>query len=269
MAFWLSERLYHAIDIDRIYGEAYQDCHEMMSETMTDIDQKWGWMQKEHIQYLFGRLTLDEMHPESVALVREFETLLPKKHPVAMATMEAFKADHRDAKMTSLLKEVLKRLELPSTDAEVVFVDGRKWMTVRPKFKVGEDESFCPVNVTVNNCGEATIKSCRVSFDFPDFVQLKRNNVEGTSPSIVDSRSSIWVEEQKHRVAFEVGDLALGLGRRSDTFYVRIPHDVKEIEVNWFLSCKTLKKYGKLILVNEPEFIPNTDESPSLDGAGA
>jgi hypothetical protein len=38
LAFWLSEKLYNSINIDKIYGEVYEDCHDMMAETMPDID---------------------------------------------------------------------------------------------------------------------------------------------------------------------------------------------------------------------------------------
>ena len=121
LAFWLSEKLYNSINIDKIYGEVYEDCHDMMAETMPDIDQKWGWMQKEHVQYLFGGLTVGEMRPEAAQLARTFEELLPKKHPVAMATMEAFKADYRDDKIQRMLKLVLSRLQIPQADGVVLF----------------------------------------------------------------------------------------------------------------------------------------------------
>lgn len=75
LSFWLSKKLYNSINIDKIYGEVYADCHDMMAKTMPDIDQKWGWMQKEHMQFLFGNLTINEMQSESAQLVRTFEVL--------------------------------------------------------------------------------------------------------------------------------------------------------------------------------------------------
>lgn len=314
LAYWLSEKLYNSISIDKIFGEVYADCHDTMQKYMPDIDQKWGWMQKEHIQFLFNGLAFDEMHDETKALVREYETLLPKKHPVAMATMEAFKADYRNDQTQILLKEVLRRLQLPEVDVDVLFGDDTREMTIHPKFKevnftmkmhVPEvkkeeaeelarlavagttvdwvtkmmeqrenlvkatfkpvtghcNESFAPVSFGVWNNGDAAIDSCTVFFTFPEFVQLKRDNIEKTMfLDVLNPNSSTWVDEDEHQVRFIVGDITLGLGRRSDNVYVRIPHDVKEIEVDWFLSCKTMKKSGKLIIKNEPEYIPDNRE---------
>lgn len=315
ISFWLSEKLYNSIDIDKIYGEVYADSHDKMSRTMDDIDQKWGWMQKEHIQFLFGGLQLSEMRSESVQLVRTFEELLPKKHPVAMATMEAFKDDYRDDQIKKMLGEVLRRLEIPSADAIVLFDNDKDRVVIRPKFmevyysqiieapedkeKEKEDlvrlavagttvewmtkmmeqkanmvqatdfkpitghrnDSFSPVRIGVCNSGEASIESCTVFFNFPENVQLRRNNVERTIfPEIIDPKSPIWVDEGERQVRFDVGDITLGLGKKTPVFYVRIPHDVKEVEVDWFLSSKTLKKYGKLTIINEPEIIPEKKE---------
>lgn len=315
LAFWLSEKLYNSINIDKIYGEVYEDCHDMMVEAMPDIDQKWGWMQKEHIQYLFGGLTIGEMQPDAAQLARTFEELLPKKHPVAMATMEAFKADYRDDKIQRLLKQVLSRLQIPQADGIVLFDNDKEKIVINPKFKevhytqkkdvsdekkkeaenlarlvVGgstvdwmtkmteqranmvqvtnfkpitghRNDSFCPIRFGVWNCGEASLDSCTVIFDFPDFVELKMDNEERTYfPKIHNPKSNTWAYEDEHQVQFNAGDLTLGLGRRSTPFFVRVPHDVKEVEVNWFLSCKTLKKYGKLTIVNIPEVIPEYEE---------
>lgn len=315
LAFWISKRLYNSINIDKIYGEVYEDCHDVMKETMADIDQKWKWMQKEHIQFLFGGLPLSELRPETVQLVRTFEELLPKKHPVAMATMEAFKADYRDDQIKKMLSEVIRRLEIPSADAIVLFDNDKDRIVIQPKFievyysqiieapedkeKEKEDlvrlavagttvewmtkmmeqkanmvqatdfkpitghrnDSFSPVRIGVCNSGEASIESCTVFFNFPENVQLRRNNVERTIfPEIIDPKSPIWVDEGERQVRFDVGDITLGLGRKTPTFYVRIPHDVKEVVVDWFLSSKTLKKYGKLTIINEPEIVPDKKE---------
>lgn len=294
---------------------------------MDDIDQKWGWMQKEHIQFLFGGLQLSEMRSESVQLVRTFEELLPKKHPVAMATMEAFKADYRDDEIKKMLNDILRRLQIPSVDAIVLFDNDEVRIAIQPKFmevyyskliegpkdkeKEKEDltrlaiigsgvdlitkmmaqrenvvqaadikpitghryESFCPVRFGVWNSSDASIESCTVFFYFPENVQLRHNNVERTIfPEIIDPRSPIWVNEEEHQVRFDVGDITLGLGRKTPVFYVRIPHDVKEVEVDWFLSSKTLKKYGKLTIVNEPEIVPDNkyvknvpEENPQIE----
>ena len=327
LAFYLSEKLYNSINIDKIYGEVYEDCHDRMAETMQDIDQKWGWMQKEHIQYLFGGLTIGEMRPEAAQLSRTFEELLPKKHPVAMATMEAFKADYRDDQVKKMLSEILRRLQIPSADAIVLFDNDKQSIVIQPKFKevyyskmvdVPDDkknekdelvrlavagnamdfvtkmmeqranmvqatdikpitghrnESFCPVRLGVCNSGEAAIESCTVFFNFPENVQLRRNNVERTVfPELFDPKSPIWVDEKEHQVRFDVGDITLGLGKKTPAFYVRIPHDVKEVEVDWLLSSKTLKKYGKLTIINEPEIVPDNkyvknvpEENPQIE----
>ena len=312
LAFWISKRLYNSINIDKIYGEVYEDCHDVMKEAMADIDQKWKWMQKEHIQFLFGGLALSEVRPETAQLVRTFEELLPKKHSVAMATMEAFKADYRDDQVKKMLSEVLRRMEIPSADALVVFDNDKDSIVIHPRYmevyysqivetpvdnrKEKEDllrlavtgsivdlitkkmeqrekmvratdikavtghryDSFCPVKIGVWNSAEASIESCMVFFNFPENVQLRRNNVERTIfPEIFDSKSPIWVDDDAHQVRFDVGDITLGLGGKTPAFYVRIPHDVKEVEIDWFLSSKTLKKYGKLTIVNEPEIIPD------------
>jgi hypothetical protein len=306
-AFWLSEKLYNSINIDQIYGEVYQDCHDMMKITMPDIDQNWQWMQKEHIEFLFGSRAISNMRPESVALAHKFEDLLPKKHSVAMATMEAFKADYRDDQIKKLLKEILVRLQIPATDADVLFGIDKNELTAHPKFKevhfskrihVPEEknkevddlarlvvtgtavdwitkmmeqkeklatiapvtghryDSFVPVSFGVMNCGDVAIDRCTVFFTFPDFVQLKRSNVERTMfPDILNPNSSTWVFDDEHLVKFNVGDITLGFGRRSEDVYVRIPYDVKQIEINWFLSSKTMKKYGKLTIKNEPEYV--------------
>ncbi len=315
LAFWISKRLYNSINIDRIYGEVYEDCHDVMKETMADIDQKWKWMQKEHIQFLFGGLSLSEIRPETAQLVRTFEELLPKKHPVAMATMEAFKADYRDDQVKKMLSEILRRLHIPSTDAIVLFDNDKDRIVIQPKFKevyyykiidVPEDnknekddlarlaiagttvdwvtkmkeqrtnilkatdikpingyrnESFCPVRFGVWNSGNASIESCAVFFNFPENVRLLRNNVGMTIfPEIIDPKSPIWVNEDGHQVRFDVGEITMGLGRKTPAFYVRIPHDVKEVVVDWFLSSKTLKKYGKLTIINKPEIVPEKKE---------
>lgn len=326
LASWMSKKLYNSIDIDKIYGEAYTDCHDLMAETMPDIDQKWGWMQKEHVQYLFGGLTVGEMRPETAQLARTFEELLPKKHPVAMATMEAFKADYRDEKIQRMLKQVLSRLQIPQADGVVLFDNEKEKIVINPKFKevhytekkdvpdekkkeaenlarfvVGgstvdwmtkmmeqranmvqatsfqpitghRNDSFCPIRFGVWNCGEASLDSCTVILYFPEIVELKMDNEERTYfPKIHNPKSNTWVYEDEHQVQFNAGDLTLGLGRRSTPFYVRVPHDVKEVEVNWFLSSKTLKKYGTLTIINEPEFIPDyvevkdvPDENPEI-----
>ena len=251
LAFWLSRRLYNSINIDKIYGEVYEDCHDVMKETMADIDQKWKWMQKEHIQFLFGGLTLSEVRPETAQLVRTFEELLPKKHPVAMATMEAFKADYRDEQVKKMLSEILRRLEIPSADAIVLFDNDKQSIVIQPKFKevyyskmvdvpdnkknekadlarlsiTGSSvdlitkmmaqrenvvratdfkavtghryDSFSPVKIGAWNSGEASIEGCTVFFNFPENVQLRRNNVERTIfPEIIDPRSPIWVNER-------------------------------------------------------------------------
>ena len=327
LALMISKRLYNSINIDKIYGEVYEDCHDAMKEKMPDIDQKWKWMQKEHIQFLFGGLSLSEMRPETVQLVRTFEELLPKKHPVAMATMEAFKADYRDEQIKKMLSEVLRRLEIPSADAIVLFDNDKDRVVIRPKFmevyyskiiEAPEDkekekadlarlaitgsgvdlitkmmeqrenvvratdfkavtghryDSFYPVKIGAWNSGEASIESCTVFFKFPENVQLRRNNVERTIfPEIIDPKSPIWVDEKEHQVRFDVGDITLGLGRKTPAFYVRIPHDVKEVEVDWFLSSKTLKKYGKLTIINEPKIVPDKkyvkimpEENPKIE----
>ena len=327
LAFWLSEKLYNSIDIDKIYGEVYADCHDRMAKTMDDIDQKWGWMQKEHMQFLFGGLSLSAMRPESVQLVRTFEELLPKKHPVAMATMEALKADYRDDQMKRMLNEVLRRLQIPSADATVLFDNDKESIVIFPKYrevnyskaiekqdkkknqaqdltrlaiagttvdwvaKMMEQkanivqatdikpitgyhyESFYPVRFGVWNSSNASIERCTVFFNFPENVQLRRNNIEKTIfPEIIDPKSPIWVDEEKHQVRFDVGDITLGLGRKTPAFYVRIPHDIKEVQVDWFLSSKTLKKYGKLTIINEPEIIPDMkyvknvpEENPQIE----
>ena len=315
LAFWLSKKLYNSINIDKIYGEVYADCHDMMAKTMPDIAQEWGWMQKEHIQFLYGGLTINEMRPESAQLARIFEELLPKKHPVAMATMEAFKADYRNDEIKKLLNEVLKRLQIPAADAAVLFDNDKDRITIQPKFKevyyaqlieapddkkketddiarlaisgtavdwaskimeqranmvqvtdfmaiTGyRDDSYYPVKICVWNSGEVFVDSCTVFFYFPENVKIRRNNVERTVfPEILNPESSIWVDEEKNVVRFIVGDITLGLDKKTPTFFVRIPHDVKEVEVNWFLSSKTLKKYGKLTIVNEPEIVPDRKE---------
>ena len=307
----MSKKLYDTINIDQIFGEVYADCHDKMAKTMPDIDQEWGWMQQEHIKYLFGGLTISEMRPESTALAREFETLLPKKHPVAMATMEAFKADYRDDQIKDLLKEIMNKLQLPDVEVTVLFGNDETQITINPQYKEvhyskkkeipavkkneAEDiarlavagttvdwikkmteqrtgmvqtaeikpvtghryDSFSPVSFFVYNSGNASIEDSTVIFTFPDFVELKRNNVERTMfPDILNPKSSTWVYGDEHRVQFRVGNITLGLGRRSENVFVRIPHDIKEIEVTWFLSCKTAKKYGKLTIKNEPVYIP-------------
>lgn len=310
LAFWLSEKLYNSIDIDKIFGEVYADCYDIMAKRMPSIDQNWGWMQQEHIRYLFGGLTISEMHPESAALTREFETLLPKKHPVAMATMEAFKADSRDAQIKSLLKEIMRRLQLPTVDVTVLFSNDKTQTTVHPKYKEvhyskkidtteekskevadlarlavagtavdwmtkmmeqkenmvqatfvpvtgHRNESFVPVRFGVWNIGDSAIESCTLFFTFPECVELKRSNVERTMfPEILDPKSSTWVVEEEHKIRFDVGNITLGLGKKSKDVYIRIPHDVDEIEVQWSLSCKTAKRYGILTIKNEPELIP-------------
>ena len=292
-AYWLSEKLYNSINSDKIYGEVYEDCHDKMARKMDDIDQKWGWMQKEHIQFLFGGMTLSEMQPESVQLVRTFEELLPKKHPVAMATMEAFKADYRDEQIKKMLSEVLRRLEIPSADAIVLFDNDKDRVVIRPKFmevyysqiieapedkeKEKEDlvrlavagttvewmtkmmeqkanmvqatdfkpitghrnDSFSPIRIGVCNSGEASIESCTVFFNFPKNVQLRRNNVERTIfPEIIDPKSPIWVDEKELQVRFDVGEITLGLGKKTPAFYVRIPHDVKRWRLTGFCRAK-------------------------------
>ena len=122
-------------------------------------------------------------------------------------------------------------------------------------------DSFSPVKIGVWNSGEASIESCTVFFNFPENVQLRRNNVESTIfPEIIDPKSPIWVDDEEHQLRFDVGNITLGLGRKTPTFYVRIPHDVKEVEVDWLLSSKTLKKYGKLTIINEPEIISEKKE---------
>lgn len=124
-----------------------------------------------------------------------------------------------------------------------------------------KNDSFCPIRFGVWNCGEASLDSCTVILDFPDFVELKMDNEERTYfPKIHNPKSNACVYEDEHQVQFNAGDLTLGLGRRSTPFYVRVPHDVKEVEVNWFLSCKTLKKYGKLTIINEPDIILDYEE---------
>lgn len=112
----LSNYLYGKIDITEKYGEVYEDCYRKLKETMPDLDQKWSWMQREHIEYLFSGRTEGEMRPESVLLKNMYEELLPLKHPVAMATLEAFKADKRDDRLRQLLNKVLEKLELPRAD---------------------------------------------------------------------------------------------------------------------------------------------------------
>ncbi len=321
LAFWISKRLYNSINIDRIYGEVYEDCHDVMKESMPDIDQKWKWMQKEHIQFLFGGLTLSEVRPETAQLVRTFEELLPKKHPVAMATLEAFKADYRDDQIKKMLSEILRRLQIPSADAIVLFDNDKQSIVIHPKFeevyyskmveahsdkknekdelarlavagnamdfvtKMMEqranmvqatdikpitgrrNESYCSVRFGVCNSGEAAIESCTVFFNFPENVQLRRNNEERTIfPEIIDPKSPIWVDEEEHQVRFDVGEITLGLGRKTPAFYVRIPHDLKEVEVDWFLSSKTLKKYGKLTIINDPVIIPEKKEVKNVPG---
>ena len=232
-----------------------------------------------------------------------------------MATMEAFKADYRDEQVKKMLSEILRRLEIPSADAIVLFDNDKQSIVIQPKFKevyyskmvdvpdnkknekadlarlsiTGSSvdlitkmmaqrenvvratdfkavtghryDSFSPVKIGAWNSGEASIEGCTVFFNFPENVQLRRNNVERTIfPEIIDPKSPIWVDEKEHQVRFDVGDITLGLGRKTPAFYVRIPHDVKEVEVDWFLSSKTLKKYGKLTIINEPEIIPERKE---------
>lgn len=111
------------------------------------------------------------------------------------------------------------------------------------------------------NCGEASLDSCTIILYFPESVELKTYNEERTYfQKLHNPKSNTWVYDDEHQVQFNAGDLTLGLGRCSTPFYVRVPHDVKEVEVNWFLSCKTLKKYGKLTIVSEPEIIPDYEE---------
>lgn len=319
LASWISQRLYNSINIDKIYGEVYEDCYDVMKETMTDINQKWKWMQKEHLQFLFGGLTLSEIRPETAQLVRTFEELLPKKHSVAMATMEAFKADYRDDQVKKMLNEILRQLQIPSADTLVLFDNDKDSIVIHPKFKEvyyskmvempgdkqnekeelvlltiagntmdfvtkmmeqranmvqvtdikpitgHRNESFCPVRFGVWNTGDTSIESCTVFFIFPENVQLRRNNVERTIfPEVMAPKSPIWLDEDEHKVRFDVGDITFGLGRKAPAFYVRVPHDVKEVEVNWFLSCKTLKKYGKLTIINEPEIIPEKNKMKNV-----
>lgn len=232
-----------------------------------------------------------------------------------MATMEAFKADYRDTEIKKMLNEVLRRLQISSADAVMLFDNDKDRIAIHPKFKevhykkrieVPEEkskddddlarlaitgtcvdqmtkmmeqnanivqatdikpitgyrnDSYCPVKIGVWNSGDASIDSCTVFFYFPENVKILRNNVKRTIFSdILNPESLIWVDEEKNVVQFNVGDITLGLGRKTPTFYVRIPHDVKEVEVNGYLSSKTLKKYGKLTIVNEPEIILDRKE---------
>ena len=127
--------LYNRIDIDKMVGEVYVDCEERMTKRDPTVAKKWKWIQQEHMEYLFGGRTLSEMRPEAVGLVREFQELLSKKHYVAMAALEAYKADERDDKITMMLREVLRKLNIVDGDAEVTFAEGRQKLEITPKYK--------------------------------------------------------------------------------------------------------------------------------------
>ena len=52
-----------------------------------------------------------------------------------MAALEAYKADERDDKITMMLREVLRKLNIIDGEAEVTFAEGRQKLEITPKYK--------------------------------------------------------------------------------------------------------------------------------------
>ena len=51
-----------------------------------------------------------------------------------MAALEAYKADERDDKITMMLREVLRKLNIVDGDAMVTFAEGIQKLEIIPKY---------------------------------------------------------------------------------------------------------------------------------------
>lgn len=135
LAKYVSERIYNSIDVSKMIGEVYLDCLDSLKQNDPDVEKKWNWMQAEHIEYLQGLRIDKDLKPETQKLCNVFEEKVAKKHPVAMAVLESFKADHRYDNHTTMMKEILKRLNVPQGDADVVFENNANECVIHPEYK--------------------------------------------------------------------------------------------------------------------------------------
>lgn len=135
LAKYLSNRLYNSLNVSKMIGEVYQDCLDSMKQNDSDVDKKWSWMQTEHLFYLQGERTYKDLKPETQKLCNVFSEKIVKKHPIAMAVMESFKADLRYDKHTKLLNDILDTLKVPQGDADVVFENGETLSVIHPTYK--------------------------------------------------------------------------------------------------------------------------------------
>lgn len=322
----ISSWLYNRIDIDKMVGEVYADCKERLSEKIPDFEKKWSWMQKEHLEFLFGRKTLGELQPETNALVREFEEMMAKKHYVGMMAIEAYKADNRDDKITGMLNEVLRQLNIPEGDAVVTFADGHVEMDIAPQYKriiykkkrpelnkiephkptqeeiaasaikgsmleltlqqaayerlvnppvpVGEcylvygsrNESYVPVEFWVGNTGDVLVPNCDVIITCPEGVTAILDNEEMKMKKL-DYPNGIAITGE-NMIHLNVGDLKRKRSKHFKPVYIKVPHDMTEVTLEWDLSSNTIAKPGKLKLINHPvykEHVVYSDEDEIKD----
>ena len=302
--------LYNRIDIDKMVGEVYVDCEERMTKRDPSVAKKWRWIQQEHMEYLFERRTISEMHPETVGLVREFQELLSKKHYVAMASLEAYKADERDDKITMMLREVLRKLNIVDGDAVVTFAEGRQELEIKPKYKqieykkkrkediitqpqgssidmlmkqmesprwmypkvqVGKiypvfghrNESFVPIVFWVDNIGEMLVPNCDVIITCPAGVEVKRDNEDTYMTKLITPNGIVITDGRM--IHLNVGDLKRSRSRHFDAVYIKVPHNMPKVVLNWNLSSNTIEKSGELILVNNPQYEYDSKEVDEND----
>jgi hypothetical protein len=131
----ISNWLYNKRSQEEIYEEVYEDIKARLAKRIPDLDAKWTWMLREFMEHTFGDKPLEEMRGESVELLNTFNELLPKKYPLAMITLEAYKADKRHYDIMRTLKVVLANTRSSMYSCEVMLNGGgESIIEVHPKF---------------------------------------------------------------------------------------------------------------------------------------
>ena len=111
--------------------------------------------------------------------------------------------------------------------------------------------------------GETLVPNCDVIITCPDGVEVMRDNEEAYMVKLTIPNGIVITDGK--RIHLNVGDLKRSRSKHFEAVYIKVPHDMQEVVLEWNLSSNTIEKSGKLILVNHPQYEYDSKEVDEKD----